>query len=110
MDARHSFAQWSSFSSDEALDAIRDIVLLPTNKAVAWSEIFDNKQGPSEPLNTYFTRTSQIAADCEFRCPSCDHNLGDYLLLGKLITGLYDTSLKKEVYRACDTFTIDSLR
>ena len=38
------------------------------------------------------------------------HNLNDYMLLGKLMTGLCDGNLKKEVYRACDTFTVDSLK
>ena len=61
-------------------------------------------------MSAYFTRSSQSIIDCEFECPSCNNDLGDYLLLGKLITGLNDISLKREVFRICDTFTIDSLR
>ena len=37
MDLRPRVAEWSAFSVNEALDAIRNIVLLPTNRAVAWN-------------------------------------------------------------------------
>ena len=110
MDSRFTVAEWSAFSVNEALDAIRNIVLLPTNKAAAWNKFFSSSQNPNEQVNTFFTRAAQITADCQFTCPNCSHDLGNYLLLGRLITGLCDSCLRKEVYRACDTFTINSLR
>ena len=110
MDSRHSVAEWSAFSVNEALDAIINIVLLPTNRAVAWNQFFSSSQNPNEQVNAFFTRAAQITADCQFSCPNSSHDLGNYLLLGKLITGLRDSCLRKEVFRACDMFTIDSLR
>ena len=110
MDARYSIAQWSLLTPEEALNAIKAIVLQPTSKAASWNTFFSDQQKSSESVGSFFTRTSQNVVDCEFRCPSCHNDLGDYLLLGKLITGLSDTSLRREVFRICDTLTIDSLR
>ena len=110
MDARFSVAQWSALSPTEALDAIKRIVLQPKNRAAVWSKFFSDNQKENESVSAFFTRCAQDVVECEFQCPSCSSDLGDYLLLGKLIVGLSDTTLKREVYRACDSFTIDSLR
>ena len=38
MDARYSIAQWSLLTPEEALNAIKAIVLQPTNKATNFSK------------------------------------------------------------------------
>ena len=110
MDARFSVAQWSVLTIAEALEAIKRIVLQPKNRAAVWSKFFCDNQKDSENISAYFTRCAQDAVECEFQCPNCACDLGDYFLLGKLIVGLSDTTLKREVYRICDSFTLDSLR
>ena len=108
MDARFSVAQWSVLTIAEALEAIKRIVLQPKNRAAVWSKFFCDNQKDSENISAYFTRCAQDAVECEFQCPNCACDLGDYFLLGKLIVGLSDTTLKREVYRICDSFTLDS--
>ena len=82
-------------SLPDALEAIKNITVQPSNKAAEWDKFFSNKQGPSENVNTYFTRSNQVVADCEFSCPRCRGDLGDYLLLKKIMVGLANTSLRK---------------
>ena len=111
IDTRYSVLQWSMLSPPDALEAIKNITVQPSNKAAEWDKFFSNKQGPSENVNTYFTRSNQVVADCEFSCPRCRGDLGDYLLLKKIMVGLANTSLRKEVFRQCETFgDVNALR
>ena len=50
MDARYSIAQWSVLTSEEALDAIKRIVLQPSNRAANWSNFFSDQQKSSETV------------------------------------------------------------
>lgn len=44
-------------------------------------------------------------------CPSCDSSLTDYVLLRKLMSGLYSVVLREEVFRNFASFSdVDSLR
>ena len=49
-------------------------------------------------------RTYTVAANYDFMCPDCDHGLVNYLLLCKIAVGLSNSALRKEVFRAYDTF------
>ena len=71
IDTKYSVTQWSMLSPHDALEAIKNITVQPENKAAEWHKFFSNKQGPSENVHSYFTRANQVAADCEFSCPSC---------------------------------------
>ena len=49
--------------------------------------------------------------DCDFQCPGCERDLSEYMLLRKVLVGLSDSSLKREVFRQCDAFSdVGSLR
>lgn len=59
----------------------------------------------------YFTKCAQEAMDCGFKCPKCDSDISKYMLLRKVIVGLSDYALRREVFGRCETFSdIDSLR
>ena len=66
---------------------------------------YNIRQGVHESIGSYFGRATQVAANSSFRCPSCRHGLEDYLLLSKLVAGLNDPVLKREAFRAYETFT-----
>ena len=66
MDARFNVATWSSFMIDQTFNAIRDIVLLSKNRAVAWNDFFTCSQNPGENINAFFTRSAQVASDADF--------------------------------------------
>ena len=78
LDAKYSVLQWSMLAPHEALEAIKQITVQPVNKAAEWDKFFSNKQGASECISAYFTRSTQVVAECEFQCPRCTYNLGDY--------------------------------
>ena len=104
LDAKYTVQQWSELSTEAALEAIKQIVVLPTNQAAEKEQFYNLKQGPYESISAYFTRATTVAANCDFKCPECAVGLGDYLLLSKTAVGLSDSALKKEVFRSFHTF------
>ena len=56
-------------------------------------------------MKDYFQQCSAEAAECYFQCPMCEGDLSDYMLLRKLVVGLSDPVLKKEVFQGCPAFT-----
>ena len=110
LDARFTVLQWSTLSSSAALDAIEKIVLVSSNQVVNWCNFFRSDQLPTESVSVYFLRSTQSAADCKFQCPHCDGDLLEYMLLQKLMVGLHNPVLKREVFQACNQFSdVDAL-
>lgn len=111
LDARYSDAQWANLSPEGALDAIGAMVLRASNQAVHWAEFFVYMQGREESISEYFAKCSQKAMDCGFQCPSCHSDLSEYMLIRKLMVGLRDEILKRDLYRSCDSIcSVDALR
>lgn len=111
LDSRYTMDQWAVLSTEEALDAISRVALQPTNQAADWSKFFATTQGPNESICEYFTRSTQCAADCEFKCPHCAGSLSEYMLLRKLVCGFRSVALKEEVFRQCQSLSdVDVLR
>lgn len=102
VDVRFTLDKWGVPTPVAALDAIGSLVLRSSDKAV-------QEQGGS--IGSYFIRCTQKATDCAFKCPQCDLNLSEYMLLRKLMVGLSDAVLKCQAYHACDlTGSVDELR
>ncbi|XP_076063459.1 uncharacterized protein LOC143038319 [Oratosquilla oratoria] len=111
LDARFSSEQWEALNPTSALDAIERLVLQSTNQAVKWTDFFSTCQAPGESVGIYMTRCAQEARECGFRCPDCDSDLSEYMLLRKVMVGLHDPALKQDVFRRCDSFKdMDDLR
>ncbi len=111
LDTRYTMLQWEALSTTEALDAIENLVLKGTNQAAVWSTFFSSRQAPGESVSDFFRQCSQTAADCGFQCPSCGDDLAEYMLLRKLMGGLSDPVMKREVFQLCKQFTsVDKLR
>ena len=111
LDAKFTDAQWRTLTPDAALDAIGKIVLRSSNQAVQWLEFFSVVQGQEESISDYFIKCTQKATDCEFKCPNCAFDLSEFMLLRKLMVGLSDQVLKRQVFQMCDVFkSVDALR
>ena len=111
LDARFTDGQWSALTPDAAMDEVGKIVLRSSNQAVHWAEFFSVSQGQGETISDYFIKCTQKATDCEFSCPNCSHDLSEYMLLRKLMVGLSDQVLKRQVYQMCNNYKdVDSLR
>ena len=111
LDARFTEAQWSALTPEEALDAVGKLVLRSSNQAAQWSEFFNVVQTRDQSINDYFAKCAQVASDCDFKCPNCDFNLSEYMLMRKLMIGLSDQELKRQVFQSCNQFdNVDALR
>ena len=111
LDNRYPIAQWTSMTTDQALAAIGHITVKYSNKAAEKELFYSLRQGPYETVSTFFTRAYSTSTNANFQCPQCKNGLGEYLLLSKLAVGLYDTELRKEIFRAFETITdVNSLR
>ena len=111
LDSRYTDAQWSALSTDDAFEAIRQLVVKASNQAVQWFEFFGLAQEPSESFNDFFIRCTQKVTDCAFQCPNCVYDLSEYMLLRKLMVGLSDKTLKRQVFQSChEIHSVDSLR
>ena len=111
LDAKYTVQQWASLATEEALEAIKQITVQPSNQAADKDIFYNLKQGTYESISAYFTRAYTVAANCGFQCPNCEHNLGEYLLLSKLAVGLSDSTLRKEVFRSCEVLdSVSDLR
>ncbi|XP_045122674.1 uncharacterized protein LOC123511117 [Portunus trituberculatus] len=111
LDARYPKAQWDATSADEALENVSRLVLRTANQAVQWSNFFGVKQALGESVSDYFTKCSQMVLDCVFQCPDCDKDLSDFMLVRKLIAGLRDPALRREVFQChVKLRDVDSLR
>ncbi|MPC49483.1 hypothetical protein E2C01_043286 [Portunus trituberculatus] len=111
LDVRYSLSQWEALSASEALDAVGSVAQRAMNQAVLWSDFFNGGQGRAEPMAEYFQRCTQQALDCNLRCPECDSNLSDYMILRKAIVGLSNPTLKKELFLQYDMYSdVDKLR
>ena len=111
LDARFTDAQWDALSIDAALKEVGKVVLRSTNQAVQWSDFFSVTQGSEESISDYFVKCTQKATDCEFKCPNCSHDLSEYMLLRKVMVGLSDKELKRQVFQVCTSFSdIDALK
>ena len=97
IDAQFEPQQWSSLSVHAAFDAILSITTKSVNKAVLWDKFFNMKQRADESAKEYVHGCQQAAIDCDFQCPKCNGDLSDYIILHKLVNGLYNVKLKQDI-------------
>jgi len=102
LDARFPRARWEALSPSEALNSVSKLVLQQHNQAVCWADFISAMQSPGESLREYFTKCTQKAVDCEFQCPECNGDISEYMLLRKLVAGLREPALRREVFQEVD--------
>ena len=99
LDARFPKTQWDALSTAEALESVSRLVLRAANQAVQWSDFFGVKQALGESVGDYFRKCSQMVLHCAFQCPDCDRDLSEYILMRKLVAGLREPALRREVFQ-----------
>ena len=77
LDNKYGVDRWAAMSPQAAMDAIKQIAVLPANKAAEWDKFFSIKQSDGESIDSYFHRATQITVDCEFQCPGCSGVLSE---------------------------------
>ena len=67
LDDRYTVQQWSVMTMEEALEAIAQIVVQPSNQAAEKGLFYNLKQGTYESISTFFTRVHKVSANCDFK-------------------------------------------
>ena len=110
-DKRHLVGRWEMLSPEQALNAIGELVFQSPNQALWLSSFFSSRQGKEEPMKDYFQKCTAEVLECQFRCPTCDTDELDYMVFRKVMVGLSDPALKKEVFQGYTSFnSVDQLR
>ena len=95
---------WDAFSTEEALDAIGQIVNELRNPAVHRKEFDTMIQAPDETVREFITRLKSCAIDCNFICPyDPTHTLVDYHIINRIRSSIYDKNLQQELLQKVDT-------
>ena len=63
LDAKYTVQQWANLATEEALEAIKQITVQPTNQAAEKDLFYNLKQGTYESISAYFTRAYTEAAN-----------------------------------------------
>lgn len=93
-----NYPEWNSFTVEEAIKTVGDIVNQMSNCAVYRKEFTEMKQGENERLREFATRLRSCATDCSFVCPYDDsHDLTNYHLIDRLRSGVFDVRLQQEL-------------
>lgn len=62
-------------------------------------------------MSDYFTKCSHMVLDCAFHSLDCDKDLSEYMLVRKLVAGLREPVLRREIFQCHGQFKdVDSLR
>ena len=93
-----NYPEWNTYTVEEAVATIGDIVNQISNIAVYRKEFNDMKQGESERVREFVTRLKGCAGDCSFVCPYDEsHDLIDYHLIDRIRCGIFDVRLQQEL-------------
>ena len=99
IDARLGKYELRQFSTADAIDIARSVVIGPGCIVGAWAELFYLAQAPSDSGCAYISQCRAKVNECGFRCPECQCSLQEYMLSKKIVMGLRDHSKKAEVLR-----------
>ena len=95
---------WDRYTVEEALTSIGDIVNETSNPAVYQKEFDGMQQKIDELIREFVTRLKTCSIDCNFVCPyNENHALTDYHIIKRIMSGIYDETLKQEVLQKSET-------
>ena len=102
-------ADWDTYTVENALSAVRNMVLRTSNVAVYQKEFDNIVQKSDETILEFVTRLRTCASDCSFVCPyDEEHDLTDYHLITRLRSGVFNETLQQELLQKHDTInTVD---
>ena len=97
-------SQWGSFTVDEALDSISELILQLSNPAVYRRDFDELKQKADENVREFITRLKACSLDCNFVCPYNEtHDLTDYHIINRIRSGIHDKQLQQELLQKSDS-------
>ena len=106
-----NYPQWEQNTVDEALKIVGSIVHEVSNPAVYRHKFNQMIQCKGETVREFITKLRICSLDCNSVCPYDDqHNLIDYHLINRIHTGVYDSTLQREILQKHATLnTVETL-
>ena len=89
----------STYSEEELLQVIKDIVLSKVSRMSHIKKFMMLKQEPNETCDDYYSRLQTMAACCEFNCKYCKKSNSDERIREKFVLGLKDKHLQTTILR-----------
>lgn len=101
-----NYPEWDTLTVEEAINAVGDIVKESSNPVVYRKQFNELIQLKDEPIQEFVTKLRACAIDCAFVCPyDEDHDLTDYHIKNRIMTGIYDDTLQQEILQKHDSLT-----
>ena len=99
-----NYPEWNTYTVEEAVATIGNIVNQVSNIAVYRKEFNEMKQGENERVREFVTRLKSCAGDFSFVCPYDNtHDLVDYHLIDRIRSGIFDVRLQQELLQKQST-------
>jgi hypothetical protein len=102
IDTNHP--EWDTLTVEDAVGVVGKIVQETSNPVVYRKRFNEITQQKDEKVQDFLTKLRACAIDCAFVCPYDNtHDLTDYHILNRVMTGIYDDTLQQEVLQKHDT-------
>ena len=92
-----TYSEFFNADPSKLLDMLEVLVTMKSNPIVHRISFSSIAQGDSEPVNDYLIRLKSGARDCNFICPSCDHDLSSMYVKDQFIRGIANDALQADL-------------
>ena len=107
----NSHCDFLSMDENTMLKAIESSVTKSCNPAVHRMNFGNLNQHENEPIKDFLVRLRSMAIDCEFICPSCNHDLSSSNIKDQFLRGLLNETLQTDLLaKASQLKTIEDIR
>ena len=94
-----------AITEKELLSILESIVTKKCNPTVLRMSFCFITHSHTEPVKDYVVRLKSVALDCEFSCPSCQHDLTPLKVKDQFIRGLYNETLQTDILAKASQLT-----
>ena len=85
---------------------VEALVIQRSNPIVHRLAFSSMSQDESEPIQNYLVRLRAVAVDCNFSCPSYEHDLSDIYIKDPIIRGVANNALQADLLAKAGTLKI----
>ena len=101
----NSNSDFFSLSEAAIFDLLETIVTERSNPSVHRLAFSGLSQSENEPVKDFVVRLKSAARDCEFVCPSCNHDLVPAHVKDQLVRGLHNSALQTDILAKSESLT-----
>ena len=91
---------------DKLLDMVEVLVILRSNPIVHRLAFASMSWDKDKPILNNLVCLRAVAIDCNFTCPSCEHDLFDIYIKDQIIWGIADDTLQADLIAKAGVFSL----